>query len=86
MIGTNTSQISAQVTNIEHDGFWLLVADGEYFVAFEDYPDFRDATIAQINNFKHLFDGFNWPDLDVDIELDALKTSRPVPAQVQAVN
>jgi len=67
MIGTNTSQISAQVTNFEHDGFWLLVADGECFVAFEDYPDFRDATIAQINNFKQSFDGFHWPDLDVDI-------------------
>jgi hypothetical protein len=62
MIGTNTSQISAQVTNIEHDGFWLLVGDGEYFVAFEDYPDFRDATIAQINNFKHLFDALKHPD------------------------
>ena len=73
MIDTNTSHISARVTNIEHDGFWLLVADGEYFVAFEDYPDFRDATIAQINNFKLLFDGFHWLDLDVDIELDALK-------------
>jgi hypothetical protein len=59
MIGTNTSQISARVTNIEHDGFWLLVAGWEYFVAFEDYPDFRDATIAQINNFKQSFDGFH---------------------------
>ena len=73
MIGTNTSKISAQATNIEHDGFWLLVADREYFVAFEDYPEFRDATIAQIHNFKQSFDGFHWPALDVDIELDALK-------------
>ena len=47
MIGTNTSQISAQVTNIEQDGFWLLANDREYFAAFEDYPDFRNATIAQ---------------------------------------
>jgi hypothetical protein len=52
MISIKTSRISARVTNIEHDGFWLLVADGEYFIALEDYPDFRDATIAQINNFK----------------------------------
>jgi hypothetical protein len=73
MIGTNTSQISAQVTNIEHDGFWLLANDGEYFVAFEDYPDFRNATIAQIYNFRVSFDGFHWLDLDIDIELDALK-------------
>jgi hypothetical protein len=38
MLGTDTSQISAQITNIEHDGFWMLTPDGEYFVAFEDYP------------------------------------------------
>ena len=73
MIGTNTSKISAQVTNIEHDGFWLLVADVEYFVAFEDYPELRDATIAQIHNFIQSFDGLHWPDPDVDNELDALK-------------
>ena len=73
MLGTDTSQISAQVTNIEHDGFWMLTPDGEYFVAFEDYPDFRNATVAQIYNFRQSFDGFHWPDLDVYIELDALK-------------
>jgi len=73
MIGTDTSENSAQVTNIEHDGFWLLIADGKYFVTFEDYPDFRDATIDQINNIKQSFDGFHRPDLDVDNELDALK-------------
>ena len=73
MISIKNSKISAQVTNIEQDGFWLLTADGEYFVAFEDYPELRDATLAQIHNFKQSFDGFHWPALDVDIELDALK-------------
>ena len=63
MLGTDTSQINAQVTNIEHDGFWMLTPEGEYFVAFEDYPDFRNATVAQIYNFRQSFDGFHttWP-------------------------
>ena len=69
MLGTDASQIS----NIEHAGFWMLTQGGEYFVAFEDYPDFRNATVAQIFNFRQSFDGFHWPDLDVDIELAALK-------------
>jgi Protein of unknown function (DUF2442) len=73
MLGTNISQLEAQITNIEQDGFWLLTPDGEYFVAFEDYPDFCNATVAQIHNFKSASDGFHWPDLDIDIELDALK-------------
>jgi hypothetical protein len=73
MPGTNISQTSIQVTNIEQDGFWLLTQDGEYFVAFADYPDFYHATVAQIHNFMGALDGCHWPDLDIDIELDALK-------------
>ena len=73
MLGTNISQSSVQVTNIEQDGFWLLTPEGEYFVAFEDYPDFYHATVAQIHNFRSAMDGCRWPDLDIDIELDALK-------------
>ena len=61
------------VTNIEKDGFLLLTSEGEYFVSFADYPDFQNATVAQIHNFKSSPDGFHWPDLDIDIELDALK-------------
>jgi len=73
MLGTNISQISLLVTNIEQDGFWLLTQDGEYFVAFEEYPDFYHATVAQIHNFRGDQDGCHWPELDIDIELDALK-------------
>ena len=73
MLGTNISQTSIQVTNIEQDGLWLLTPEGEYFVAFADYPDFHHATVAQIHNFRGASDGCHWPDLDIDIELDALK-------------
>jgi hypothetical protein len=73
MLGTGASQISVQITNIEQDGFWMLTPDGEYFFVYEDYPDFRNATVAQIYSFRQSLDGFHWPDLDVDIELDALK-------------
>ena len=73
MPGTNISQTRVQVTNIEQDGFWLLTGEGEYFVAFEDYPDFYHATVAQIHHFQSALEGCHWPDLDIDIELDALK-------------
>ena len=73
MIGANISQADVQVTNIERDGFWLLTSEGEYFVSFKDYPDFLNATVAQIHNFLSELDGFHWPDLDIDIELDALR-------------
>ncbi len=71
MLGTDTST-QAQITSIESAGFWLLVADREYYVPFERYPEFREATLAQVFNFQQIFDQFHWPDLDIDIELESL--------------
>lgn len=63
----------SEVTNISAIGFWLLVDDREYFVPFEEYPVFREATVTQIFNLQRLGpDQFHWPDLDADIELEAL--------------
>ncbi|MFZ5902139.1 MAG: DUF2442 domain-containing protein [Chloroflexota bacterium] len=74
MPGTSTSLLEkAQITNIERDGFWLLTRAGEYFVAFDNYPDFRGAKLEQIFNFQENDDDFHWPDLDIDIELEALQ-------------
>lgn len=38
----------AEVTNISKHGFWLLLANEELFVAFKDFPWFKDASIAEI--------------------------------------
>jgi len=42
----------SEVTNVHTTGFWLLVDDREYFVPFEDYPVFREATVAQYTPFS----------------------------------
>lgn len=69
-----------EVTNISQFGFWLLVEDHEYFVPFQDYPVFAQATVAQIYNLQRLFPSqFHWPDLDVDIELEALQNPEKYP-------
>lgn len=70
--GTNT--LAYEVTNIERGGFWLLVDDKEYFVAFDDYPIFRSATVDQILRVERSSpEQFHWPALDADIELAALE-------------
>lgn len=70
--GVSTSY--SEVTNISAAGFWLLVDDREYFVSFDDYPVFRRATVAQIYAMQRLGPTqFHWPELDADIELDALE-------------
>ncbi|MBC8391036.1 MAG: DUF2442 domain-containing protein [Deltaproteobacteria bacterium] len=63
-----------EVTNIEQFGFWILTGDTEYFVSFDVYPIFKKATIQQIFNMKSLSPTqFHWPDLDADIEIEALE-------------
>ena len=70
----------AEVTNISKHGFWMLINGKEYFLAFEDFPWFREATISQITNVEllhshHLY----WADLDVDLELESIKNPEKYP-------
>jgi hypothetical protein len=70
------------ITNISALGFWLLIDDREYFVPFADYPVFKDATVAQIYKVQQLGSGqLCWPELDADIELDALQHPEQFPLQ-----
>jgi len=70
--GTNISEF--EVTNIEKLGIWFLVDDQEYFISFEDYPAFKEAPVGKIMNVIRLSpDQFHWSDLDIDIEMNALK-------------
>jgi hypothetical protein len=60
------------VTSISGRGFWLSVSGKERFLPFEQFPWFRDATIAQITNVRlvsphHL----HWPDLDIDLAVES---------------
>ena len=70
----------SEVTNISVFGFWLLVDDREYFVPFADYPAFQEATVTQIYVVQRLSPTqFHWPELDIDIELDALEHPEQFP-------
>lgn len=73
MSGEVISQTEIKITSIEQDGFWMLIDDQEYFISFEQYPDFCSATLDQIFNFRYAFEEIHWPDMDIDIELDALR-------------
>ena len=71
-VGESISEF--EVTNISPHGFWLLIDEEEYFLAFEDFPWFREAKVSEISdvkllNRKHLF----WEKLDVDLTLNMIK-------------
>ena len=70
-LGRNTSPV--EVTNVSAHGFWLFVGEREHFVAFAEFPWFRDAAIGAITNVqlpspRHLY----WPDLDIDLAVESL--------------
>jgi hypothetical protein len=69
--GRSTSVV--EVTNVSRHGFWLLIAEKERFISFEEFPWFRDATIRELTNVElpaphHLY----WPDLDVDVAVESI--------------
>jgi hypothetical protein len=76
--GKNTSHVEIQ--NISQKGIWIFVKDREYFLPYKEYPWFKDAKVSEIHNIKishgsHL----QWPDLDVDLELESLKHPEKYP-------
>ncbi|MCX6053721.1 MAG: DUF2442 domain-containing protein [Chloroflexi bacterium] len=79
MNGATTSLADTQVTSIQRTGFWVLIDEKEFFIDFEDYPDFKNATVAQIHSFRRSKGGLHWENLDVDIEIEALRHPEKYP-------
>ena len=71
---------TACVQNISDKGMWILVNRQEFYLPFTNFPWFLKGTIAQIYNLRFAHGKYlHWPDLDVDIELDALKHPEAYP-------
>jgi hypothetical protein len=72
-LGKSTSPPDVEVEQVSAQGIWLWVLGKEYFLAYENYPWFKDARLAEILNVS-LFHGehVHWPELDIDIELESL--------------
>jgi hypothetical protein len=72
MPGDATS--TAEVTNISKHGFWLLVDGREPFLAFDEFPWFKQAAVEAILRLQRPTPGhLHWPDLDVDLALDSIE-------------
>ena len=72
MHGIHTS--GAEVTNVSSHGIWLLADGREHFLSYDDFPWFKEAPIGKVINVKQVSAGhFYWPDLDVDLGIDAIE-------------
>ena len=59
---------------INNQGVMISVEGNDYFLSYNRVPWLMDATVRNILNIK--MSGKNaieWPDLDIDLEIDSLK-------------
>ncbi len=69
-----------EVTHISMHRVWLLLDEQEFFLPFDEFPWFQDATVKTIHNVErpmpqHLF----WSDLDIDLHVDSLRNPEDYP-------
>jgi hypothetical protein len=85
MLGTVTS--APEVTHVSKHGLWLLLADEEILLPFEQFPWFRQATIDQISHVEaptpeHLY----WPELDIDLSVESIRHPEAFPLVARSVD
>jgi hypothetical protein len=63
-----------EVTDVSQHGFRLSVRGEELFLAFADFPRFREARLGQLLDVTLLHkDHLCWPQLDVDLPLERVR-------------
>ena len=81
-LGIDTSAV--EVTNVSMHGIWLLAGDRELFLAYEDFPWFRNAPIGKVVHVEEPTPGhFHWPDLDIDIGLRTIEHPEEFPLKAK---
>jgi hypothetical protein len=76
--GESTSEL--EVTNISVHGFWILLREKEYYLAFAKFPWFKQARISEILNVlllseEHLY----WPEMDLDLSVEIIENPDKYP-------
>lgn len=83
MPGKNTSK--AEILDITRHGVRLFAGEREFFLPFESYPWFKDASVSAVYNVKLVHPShLHWPDLDVDLDLESLAHPERYPLLFQA--
>jgi hypothetical protein len=69
-----------ELTSVSQHGLWLLLDRREHFLAFDTFPWFRNATIAQLAKIECPTAGhLRWPDLDVDLSVASIEHPEDYP-------
>lgn len=76
-LGKNTFPVEITITQF---GLWLHLHSEEFFLPYDEYPFFKEATLndiysVELHHKTHLF----WPELDIDLSTEILKNPHHFP-------
>lgn len=76
----NSYNTSVNVLMINSQGILLNVMGNDYFVSYNRLPWMKDASIISVLNVQMAgVNAIEWPDLDVDLEINSLKHPEQYP-------
>lgn len=80
----NSAATSASVLMINAQGIMLSVQGNDYFLSYNRIPWMQDAPIRNVLNVQMSGDeAIEWPDLDVDLEIDCLRHPERYPLVIK---
>jgi hypothetical protein len=66
--------MAVKITHISSFGIWLLTHDKALFLSYEDFPWFKNQTVAAIIQVEEPSPHhFYWPSMDVDLTLEMIE-------------
>ena len=73
-VQNSENKTGVAVTTVSATGIWLLAGGRERLLSFAAFPWFESAPVAAIRRVEAPSPGyFHWPDLDVDLGIDAIE-------------
>ena len=80
----STDNTSASVLMINAQGIMLSVCGHDYFLSYNRIPWMQDTPIRSVLNVKMSGpEAIEWPDLDVDLEIDSLRHPEKYPLLIK---
>ena len=84
VLKNNSAATSASVLMINAQGIMLSVQGNDYFLSYNRIPWMQDAPIRNVLNVQMSGDeAIEWPDLDVDLEIESLRHPERYPLVIK---
>lgn len=80
----NSSSTLVSVLMINAQGIMISVLGNDYFISYNRIPWMQDAPIRNVLNVQMSGpEAIEWPDLDVDLEIDSLRHPERYPLVIK---